>query len=155
MYMIKSKQILIEELRTFNESIVETLRAKKIDDTRAAARSLSVVETERGAKSVGINYIEFLDRGRPPGKFPPVNKIRDWVASKLGISDEKERNSIAYLVGRKISRECSTIFKDKSKGLELDKKIAKFTQQLLPKLELGIAAEFAENITTTYKKYKK
>ena len=66
------------------------------------------------------DYIYYLQYGRKPGKFPPVNVIREWVQTKLGITDEKERNSIAYLIGRKIANEGTLIYKQGGSTLLTD-----------------------------------
>jgi len=47
-----------------------------------------------------------MEQGRKPGKFPPPDEILRWVRlgkiqKRSNISDE----SLAYLIGRKISRE--------------------------------------------------
>lgn len=84
-----------------------------------AKNSLKAMVTEDGLSIVGNRYVGALDKGRRPGKFPPVQVIRDWVASKLGITGQ-ENSSIAFLVGRKISIEGTNIYKNKSEGLELE-----------------------------------
>lgn len=54
------------------------------------------------------SYWEYIEYGRGPGRFPPINKIEDWIRKKNIIP--KTRNGItptstqlAYLIGRKIS----------------------------------------------------
>ena len=103
----------------FNNEIKDDLSSKGIDDTREAANSIRVETSEQGTKisiaSIGIDYLYYLDQGRGPGKFPPVDKIEAWVANKpVDINP--------FLVGRKIAREGTTIFRDHSKGIMLDEK---------------------------------
>ncbi len=102
---------LIEEIR-------KRLSDKGINATGNASRSLNAKVTNIKLEIKGDRYIGALDEGRPPGRFPPVDAIRDWVAQKLGISGN-ENNSIAYLVGRKIANEGTSIYQDKSQGIEL------------------------------------
>lgn len=45
----------------------------------------------------------FVEEGRRAGKFPPVDAMRRWVYRKLNITG-KERERVAFLVGRKIKR---------------------------------------------------
>lgn len=63
-----------------------------------------------------LDYWEYVDKGRKPGKPAPINKILEWltypnVRDKMrgGQSDaefsESERTSLAYLISRKIGRE--------------------------------------------------
>lgn len=49
-------------------------------------------------------YAPPVERGRQPGKFPPMGPILLWVRRKLGAGSEKEARSIAFLVARKIAR---------------------------------------------------
>lgn len=51
-----------------------------------------------------LNYAQPVDLGTRP-HFPPVAALMDWVKLKLGITDEKEARSVAFLVARKISKE--------------------------------------------------
>ena len=146
--MSASKDILNKELNAFVSSVRETLRVKGIDNTLEASNSLRVEMSEKGGAVYGVDYFYFLDKGRKPGKFPPVKNMRDWVRTKLGITEPKELARVAYLVGRKISREGTSIYKDNSKGLQLDKLIFNFTQNLAPKLEAGIAADIVNKLNS-------
>lgn len=114
--LIENTERLVED---FNDQIRSDLNSKGIDNTREAANSLRVETTKTGSKinisSKGVFYLEFLDKGRGPGKFPPVNLIQDWAINKpVDINP--------FLIGRKISLEGTNIFKDNSKGIQLDKK---------------------------------
>lgn len=69
----------------------------------------------------GVSYFKYLVTGRGPGKFPPVDKLREWVrvtgmATSAGISE----NSLAYLIGRKIANEGTDIFQGKRPGIDFD-----------------------------------
>jgi hypothetical protein len=70
-----------------------------------------------------IEYLEFLSTGRGPGKHPPPDDMRDWVRTKLGITEESPQNAAAFLTGRKIAQEGTAIFKDNSKGIEFEEKL--------------------------------
>ena len=122
---------IISEVERFNDSIRDTLTAKGINDTGEAARSLYVDYGNDFVRSVGIFYIEFLDTGRAPGKFPPKDPIGKWVQSKIGISDtDPEFDSIVFLIQRKIARLGTEIFRNNGKGLEIDKKIVTLRKAL-------------------------
>lgn len=55
------------------------------------------------------DYLKWVDEGRRPGKFPPVDKIRQWIRVKpvMPYPDKHGRlpseNSLAYLIGRSIA----------------------------------------------------
>lgn len=50
-----------------------------------------------------LDYFQYVDQGRKPGKFPPPTTIRNWVNKNLHPSI-KEANSLTYLVSKKIAR---------------------------------------------------
>lgn len=47
-------------------------------------------------------YHDPVEEGRKPGKRPPVDALIPWVGSKLGIPPGPERESVAFLIARKI-----------------------------------------------------
>ncbi|NIV13657.1 MAG: hypothetical protein GWN62_20965, partial [Aliifodinibius sp.] len=63
---------LVEE---FNQQIRSDLNSKGIDNTGEASRSMRIEVEQIGTKvnirSLGIDYMYYLDQGRAPGKFPP------------------------------------------------------------------------------------
>lgn len=56
------------------------------------------------------NYAYYVEYGRRPGKFPPMNVIDRWIIQKgiAGIRDEKgrfiKRKGLRYLIGRSIAK---------------------------------------------------
>lgn len=124
------EELTANKLEALKVKISEAIISKGLNNSGDAIASLEVEDN----KLFGNDYIFYLDKGRGPGKFPPVQNIRDWVRSKLGISDEKEINSVAFLVGRKISETGTEIFKDNSKGIELDKMIDETLEEIYKEL---------------------
>lgn len=117
-------QTIVNEVEKFNEAIRQTLNAKNINDTLEASNSLRVDFGRNFVRSIGIFYLEFLDTGRAPGKFPPYQPIADWVQSKLGKSpSDSDFDGIVFVIRKKIAEIGTTIFLNNSKGIELDKKI--------------------------------
>ena len=49
-------------------------------------------------------YGMFVETGSAP-HFPPPGALAGWVRRRLGISNEKQVREIAFLIGRKISRQ--------------------------------------------------
>lgn len=60
----------------------------------------------------GLNYTEYLTKGRKGGAFPPINAIRKWIDDK-GITpkDKISKDSLAFLIARKIAQEGTRYFK--------------------------------------------
>lgn len=72
------------------------------------------VEKNGTAYTVSLNllyYWKYIEYGRKPGKFPPIDKIREWVEVKPLIPRPMENgklptvNQLAFLIGRKIKQE--------------------------------------------------
>lgn len=70
---------------------------------------------EKDSRSVSVSlqledYWKFVEEGRSPGRFPPVDKILDWIRVKPIVPDENNgrlptENQLAFLIGRKIAEE--------------------------------------------------
>jgi hypothetical protein len=126
--------------KELTKKYLEDLKAKIAEripkNTGDASSSLEI----DGNKLLGNDYIYYLDQGRGPGRFPPVDKMREWVNSKLGLTG-KEGDSVAFLIGRKLKNEGSEIFKDKSKGIQLDSLADDMMNDLLKELPDTAAVE--------------
>lgn len=70
---------------------------------------VDVIEVFEGAiiECSTLDYGTYVNDGRRPGKFPPVDALRKWVRQRGLASKEKEVNSIAYVIGRAIAKEGS------------------------------------------------
>lgn len=70
---------------------------------------------EKDSRSVSVSlqledYWKWVEEGRSPGRFPPVDKILDWIRVKPIVPDENNgrlptENQLAFLIGRKIAEE--------------------------------------------------
>ncbi len=140
-------EIVIKEVEKFNDSIRDALNNKNISDTGEAANSLFVEHGEDFVRSIGIFYLEFLDTGRAPGKFPPKKPIERWVESKLGISSsDPEFDGIVFVIQRKIAKLGTTIFRNQGKGIELDKKIVTLRENLNSELRKSTVATIKQRL---------
>ena len=118
--LIENTVLLVE---AFNDEIRNDLSSKGIDSSGQAANSIRITKTSNSVTSFGIDYLYYLDKGRGPGKFPPPESIKKWVESKPVPVHP-------FVIGRKIAREGTEIFKDNSKGIELDKKRDDLTNKI-------------------------
>lgn len=139
-------QIITKNLESFNDEIKDDIIRKGIKNTGGAASSLKVVNKGNSYVSVGNDYIEVLDTGRSPGKYAPVKNIQEWVRTKLGITDDKKMKQVAFLVNRKIKNEGTAIYKNKAKGLEIDKKINKLSDNLRKDLMVFAIADVKKQL---------
>jgi hypothetical protein len=56
----------------------------------------------RGILTPAARHGYWVEHGRKPGKMPPQDAIELWVRRKLGISNDRDVQSVAYLVRRAI-----------------------------------------------------
>lgn len=144
---------IIKEVEKFNDSIVEALDSKNISNTREAARSLHIEYGKDFVRSIGIFYLEFLDTGRAPGNFPPIQPLIDWAKSKFGVNDA-EAKQIAFLTGRKIARLGTEIFRNNSKGIELSEKIVTLRKAINESVKESVVLEIKQKLDKFKKIYK-
>lgn len=55
-------------------------------------------------------YYKYVEYGRKAGKFPPIEKIKEWIKVKPVLPYTRGKrlpneNQLSYLIGRKIARE--------------------------------------------------
>lgn len=118
--LIDNTIILVEG---FNDEIKKDLSSKNIDSTNNASNSIRIESTRNKVTSLGVDYLFYLNKGRGPGKFPPPQVIAEWANRKpVPISP--------FLIGRKIAREGTEIFKNPSKGIQLGEKIERLKTEI-------------------------
>jgi hypothetical protein len=145
--MTTAKKIILNSLEEFNDSLRDEFVRKGINDTRHASDSLRAIqESEKVFQSVGSDYIEVLDKGRGPGTGIPVDNLRQWIISKLGITEDKDIARVNYFVQKKAVEKGSDIFLNPSKGLEIDEKIPDFTKDLTKKLQIHAVADVKKQL---------
>ena len=117
-----SNEVLSEFLSTLNEYAekAEELYKRKLTDKgiNASYKLLNSVETVVRRNDdefiVSINlepYWYYVENGRGPGKFPPIDKILEWIRVKpvIPYSDSRGRlpteEQLAFLISRKIAEQ--------------------------------------------------
>lgn len=149
-----SSEVLSEFLATLDEYAqkAEELYKRKLTDKgiNASYKLLNSVETTVRRNddefTVTINledYWIYVENGRGPGKFPPIDKILEWIRVKpvIPYSDSRGRlpteESLAFLISRKIARD----------GTEPKRVLAETITELnsiyLPKLQRALDDDFS------------
>lgn len=93
-----------ENLRQ-NKSVVEGLlrasgKVQKFDDE---TMDMGFFDTS----NEGHGYAYYVEYGRRAGKFPPVDVIVEWAKKKFRIKDERESQSIGFVIARRIAKQGS------------------------------------------------
>lgn len=106
-------------LREYGAAIVEKYREELAARGKNASGALAdsvryIVRQETGAYTVDLSlasYWQYVEYGRRPGKFPPPDKLLEWVRIKpviprpLNNGKLPTEKQLAFLIGRKIARE--------------------------------------------------
>ena len=149
-----SSEILSEFLATLDEYAekAKELYKRKLTEKgiNASYKLLNSVETtvKRGDDEFVVtihleDYWIFVENGRGPGKFPPIDKILEWIRVKpiRPYSDSRGRlpteEQLAFLISRKIAEQ----------GTEGRKVLAETVEELnnyyLPLLQQALDRDFA------------
>ena len=121
-----------------------------LNDTHAAERALSSKVVGNKLEIQGLLRTVVLASGRKPGKFPPMQPIRDWVRRKLNV-EESEVDGVAFVIARKIAREGTDIFTGKAKGLQVEMLIAQINKELEDEVNTQIGLNVTETIFEAFK----
>lgn len=88
------------------------------------------------------NYYWYVENGRKAGKFPPIQKIEDWIKIKpvLPYRDKNGKlptlNQLTYLIGRKI----------KEKGIQGKHLLQKSVDEIYKEIEDRLVDALAEDL---------
>lgn len=88
------------------------------------------------------NYYWYVENGRKTGKFPPIQKIEDWIKIKpvLPYRDKNGKlptlNQLTYLIGRKI----------KEKGIQGKHLLQKSVDEIYKEIEDRLVDALAEDL---------
>lgn len=136
--------IVRESLEAYNEVVRQEMTSKKMDASGVARNSLRVEQSGAVISSVGIDYIQYLNRGRPPGRFPPMDAIARWVGEK-GVS------VAPYVIARNIAQNGTRIYRNRELGLKLEEKNAALEAELNEKLPTFIRNQVVTRINEAFK----
>ncbi len=114
-----NKQAIQEIGDEFVKRLKQEFDQKNLNDTGEARDSLIAQAKEGRLLIWGLARVLFLEFGRRPGEFPPVDVIQGWVERKLGVS-KSESKGVAFVIARKIAEEGTDIFTDRAKGLQIE-----------------------------------
>ena len=110
---------LTEVLNEFADAFIENARNNLDANQSNASYNLynsfeKVIEVGEDYFKVSISladYWQYLEKGRGPGKFPPVDKIKEWIEVKpinptpLSNGKTPSVEQLSFLISRKIANE--------------------------------------------------
>lgn len=128
------------------------------DDKKATGQLINSISTEIKVGSdtfeVVLNvvgYFKYVEEGRKPGKFPPVDKILSWIRVKPVIPRPingklPTEQQLAFLIGRKIATEGIEA------GHQLRDTVQAINAEFIPKLEAALQEDFDAYAIKVYDK---
>ena len=110
---------LKEALEMYGQVLEDTYREQIADKNAFASGRLfdsvkHIVQVNDTAIELSLeleDYWKWVEEGRAPGKFPPLDKIEEWIRVKpvAPYPDSKGKvpsnEQLAFLIGRKIAQE--------------------------------------------------
>lgn len=144
-----TRDIITAYLNAILEGIKQDATAK---GQKIPVSSFRIVVTDESGELIGADYFKYLVKGRGPGKFPPPDKMLEAVRRNPQMLDDARaiyenitEKNLAFLIGRKIAREGTDIYKGKKPGIDLQGAIdgpkENFLQQLAYYETLNIATK--------------
>lgn len=100
----------MEDYRKFLEEVTKD-NIKHYELSKKISFTLKINDTVFEIEFNAPEYWKYANYGRGPGKFPPMNKIEDWIVRRkitpYPTKDGKipTRKQLAYLISRKIANE--------------------------------------------------
>jgi len=113
---------------------------------------------ELGGVYFAADYFKYLIYGRGPGKFPPVDKMTDWVEANPDVLARARQvykyltaQQLGFLIGRKISKDGTDIFSGKKPGIDLLGVMEKNMPDLLRELTRNEVIKIATDLRQAVK----
>jgi len=119
MTLIDKQKLTFEFLEKVKEQIIADQEEKGITASGESADSLQVIEVDDGAKLVGSEHFFFQVHGRAPGRFPPKDEVLRWIDVKPITFSGIKRESLAFLIARKIAEQGTDIWRGIRAGLDI------------------------------------
>ena len=108
----------LNTIKDITNLFAAALKDRLADDNSIATGTLAnsikdIVKFDGKYLTVSIqleDYWKWVENGRKAGKFPPVEKIKEWIKVKPVLPYARGKclpneNQLSYLIGRKIARE--------------------------------------------------
>lgn len=102
MKKIKNLELIIND-----KKLLQDIKRKTPVSTGNLRNSLKIEIVDKpGNVSIdlwSLDYFKYVDKGRKPGKMPPMKSLTGWVSKHFNVS-YKKLNSLTFLIARKIGK---------------------------------------------------
>lgn len=115
------------------------------------AKSVRYEVDDRGLRVFAADYIYYVNTGRRPGKFPPIDSIKQWIEDKR-LSFDIPIDSLAFLIARKISKKGTTAWEQGGTDLVESVVTPELLKEIADKVILEVVREIKSDILKSYQK---
>ncbi len=143
-FFLRFTEDLIKEAASKNQKIPVSSFRFEVDDI--------------SGEFYAADYLKYLVTGRGPGKFPPPDKMTDWVNANPDMLERARQvykyltaQQLGFLIGRKIAREGTDIFSGKKEGIDLLGVLDKNMPELLEQLARNEVVKIATDLKSAVK----
>lgn len=148
-----TETVILRNLQIFIEDLKNILDAKGLTDTGKAKESLKIIESSNLFQVVGIEYLEFLNRGSEPWANQSPGMVR-YLGHILTVSGWAQRHGVnAYAAANSIVKKGSRISRNKSLGIEIEKQIELLKQRLAAEMPAAIKFEITQKLNKFSSRY--
>lgn len=136
--IILGQELITEFLTAIQADLIAYMQSENRNASGRSAKSLQVNATQTSGQLTGAPYIEFVFRGRAPGKFPPLSAIIDWLNSR-GLP-----RGMAWAVAKKIAEVGTNLWQQGRNVLNeiiTEERIKDFADKLLVTYKAQIESE--------------
>lgn len=146
-------------IQKFLDQVIANIKADAASKgQKIPANSFRTEVTNDGGVLYAANYFKYLVSGRPPGKQPPPEKMLEWVEQNphifeyfKTIYENITHKGLAYIVGRKIGREGTAIYRGDKPGIDFMNSIESSLPTLFSDIASNEAVAFLSGIKSTIK----
>mgnify|MGYP000090021890 CR=1 FL=1 len=102
--------MLKKELEIIGSEFIKELTKRLIEEDKVASGNLinsldyKVLELVDGflLELISNDYLKYVDEGRAPGTFSPINKISKWIGDRGIVPQGITKDQLAFLISRSI-----------------------------------------------------
>lgn len=144
------EKTIYEAMQNLSANLSREVEEKGFVDT-GAARKFDIEIRGNKIQLWGVGYFGVLVNGRAPGKFPPPDKILEYV-HRNNIQIEIDGRLLndrqaAYVIGRSIALNGSLIYRGEKEGVDLENIVGDWEKDMLKK----VGDEAVKNVMTELK----
>jgi hypothetical protein len=150
------KELLEKIGKSFVSDLKKNQKERGLFASGFSANSLRIEQNEFSLKVFGAGYFEFQEYGRGPTKNFASNsptlkeRIRVWIDQKPLNPIDISKDSLAFIISRKIHKEGTLLFKNRAEKIGLEEIVKthreRFRKQLIKRKRVDFSSEIIRSL---------